>query len=86
VRVTEHTGYVRSDECPAIGCSRGRTVICAMKHSDGTRVTVSACEKHIAWYVARGVMRWLHCAGGDEAVARFVDDEPERVLPGRCIA
>jgi hypothetical protein len=55
-----------------------------MTMADGSKQTVSACEKHVEWYVARGVMRWVERVEGQDGVLRHVDGELPTVR--RCIA
>ena len=73
--ILSHSGNVRSDECPVIGCSDGRTVIAALTFSSSVKRTVSACECHIDMLVARAVTRVTKMQGGQEAVLDLVDRE-----------
>jgi hypothetical protein len=59
--------------CPTIGCERPRTVICKLLFPEDWRTTVSACEKHIDFYVARATMRWVAGTQGQEGVVAHVD-------------
>lgn len=72
VSVLQHSGPYRSDECPTIGCDDERLVRAELRFADGRRRVVSACERHVAWYVARAVMRMV-AQRGREAVLRHVD-------------
>jgi hypothetical protein len=73
--------------CPTIGCERPRTVICKLLFPEDWRTTVSACEKHIDFYVARATMRWVAGTQGQEGVVAHVDSElPKRALVDELLA
>lgn len=73
-----HSHGPQARKCPTVGCERGRTVICHLTFLDegGRRKAVSACEKHVAFYVARAVTASVRRRHGDEGVRRHVDDLP----------
>ncbi len=80
--ILDHSGYVRSDECPVIGCTRPREVRAQLDWPDQRRV-VTACEAHIHYIVSRAVTRVVKARGGQDAVNRLVDGDDTPIR--RCI-
>lgn len=78
--ILNHSGYVRSDECPVIGCTSPREVRAQLDWPNQRRV-VTACERHLAYLVARSITRVVKQNGGQEAVEAYVDGTTVR----RCI-
>jgi hypothetical protein len=55
--VLEHSGRYNLRDCPCLGCSGRRDTRCQIDFADGQRQVVTACERHITLYAARGVAR-----------------------------
>lgn len=72
--ILSHSGHVRSDECPVIGCSKPREVRAQLDFPAQRRV-VTGCEAHISYLVARAVTRIVQANGGQQAVVEMVDRE-----------
>ena len=69
--IPTHSGHVRSDECPVIGCAKVRTARAQLDVGCRRRV-VTGCEAHIGVLVSRAMMR-LVSSRGHEAVVGHID-------------
>jgi len=74
-RVMEHSGRYSFGECPTLGCKRGREVRAQLDFPSGQRRVVTACEKHLTFYVARAITRIVAQRGGGAAVRAHVDQD-----------